>query len=62
MIIEAGKIYNFKTEFWPAVGINKGQWENRREDLLEWLTNFYNYELVEGRPIRIFIKEVIGEY
>lgn len=60
--IEANKIYNFKTEFWPSVGINKGQWENRREDLLEWISNFYEYELLDGRPIRIHIKEVIGEY
>jgi hypothetical protein len=60
--IEANKIYNFKTEFWPSVGINKGQWENRREDLLEWISNFYEYELLDGRPIRIHIKEIIGEY
>lgn len=62
MVVEEGKIYNFKTEFWPAVGINKGQWENRKEDLLNWLKEFYEYELYEGRPIRIYIKEIIGEY
>lgn len=61
-MIEAGKVYNFKTEFWPLVGINKGQWENRRQDLLDWLTNFFDYELYEGRPIRIYVKAVIGEY
>lgn len=61
-MIEAGKVYRFKEEFWPAVGINKGQWENRKEDLLNWLKEFYDYELYEGRPIRIYIKEVIGEY
>lgn len=62
MKIEEGKVYNFKTEFWPAVGINKGQWENRKDDLLEWLKEFYDYELHDGRPIRIYIKRVIGEY
>lgn len=62
MIIEKGKIYDFKKEFWPAVGINKGQWENRKKDLLDWISNFYEYELHEGRPIRIYILEVFGEY
>lgn len=62
MIIESGKIYNFKIEFWPMTGINKGQWENRKEDLLEWLAEFYDYELYEGRPIRIYIKRILGEY
>lgn len=61
MKIEPG-VYNFKTEFWPTLGISKKSWEERREDLLEWLTNFYEYELLNGRPIRIYIKEVIGEY
>ena len=62
MTIEAGKIYNFKTEFWSTVGINKRQWEERKEELLIWLENFYDYELYDGRPIKIFIKEVYGEY
>ena len=55
-------VYEFKTEFWKLTGITKHQWENRREDLLEWLKNFYDYELLEGRPLRIVIKEVEGEY
>lgn len=61
MLIEPG-LYNFKKEFWPLVGIEHNQWEKRREDLLIWLTNFYEYDLYEGKPIRIHIKEVIGEY
>jgi len=55
-------IYNFKTEFWEAVGINAGQWTRRREDLLEWLKNFYDYEILKGKPMRIRIKVVFGEY
>lgn len=55
-------IYNFKTEFWPLVGINEGQWTRRKEDLLEWLYQFFDYALLEGRPLRIHIKEVYGEY
>lgn len=61
-MIEAGKIYDFKKEFWQLTKISKGQWENRKSDLLEWLKEFYDYELYEGRPIRIYIKEVFGEY
>ena len=62
MQIEANKIYDFKKEFWPILGIKRNAWEARKEDFLEWLTNFYDYELYDGRPMRIYIKEVIGEY
>ena len=61
-MIEAGKIYDFKGEFFTATGITMYQFRNRKEDLLEWLKEFYDYELYDGRPIRIYIKEVIGEY
>ena len=56
------KIYDFKTEFWKLTGITKWHWNERKEDLLEWLENFYDYELLEGRPMRIHIKEIYGEY
>lgn len=62
MVIEKGNIYNFKEEFWSALGISKNSWERRKDDLLEWLANFYDYELLEGRPIRIYIKEIYGKY
>lgn len=61
-MVEKGKIYNFKEEFWGMVGISKYSWETRKEDVLIWLENFYDYELLEGRPIRIYIKEVYGDY
>lgn len=61
-MIEAGKIYNFKEEFFELTGITMYQFRNRKEDLLEWLKEFYDYELYDGRPIRIYIKRVIGEY
>lgn len=34
----------------------------RKADLLLWLTNFYDYEILEGNPIRIHIKQIYGEY
>ena len=61
-MIEAGKIYDFKGEFFELTGITMYQFRNRKDDLLEWLKEFYEYELYDGRPIRIYIKRVIGEY
>lgn len=55
-------MYDFKKEFWVALGIKKSQWDSRRKDLLEWLSNFYDFELIEGHPIRIFIKDIYGTY
>lgn len=55
-------VYLFKEEFCKELGIGTRAWKDRKEDLLIWLENFYDYELYEGRPIRIFIKEVYGEY
>ena len=59
-MIEAGKIYDFKGEFFELTGITMYQFRNRKDDLLEWLKEFYEYELYDGRPIRIYIKRVIG--
>lgn len=61
-MIQANMVYNFKDEFFPAVGITIYQFRNRKDDLLKWLNNFYDYELLDGKPMRIHIKEVIGEY
>ena len=54
--------YNFKTDFWRLTGITRSQWDRRREDLLNWLENFFDYELLPGSPMHIVIKEVFGEY
>ena len=62
MQIEKGQIYDFKKEFWLLTGIKKNQWESRREELLEHIGNFYDYELLDGRPIRIKINEIYGTY
>lgn len=62
MTIERNQTYDFKKEFWAALGIKKNQWETRRRDLLEWLSNFYDFELIEGHPIRILIREIYGTY
>jgi len=56
------KIYNLKEEFFPLLKISINSYNTRKEDLLLWLSEFFNYEIIEGRPLRIYIKEVYGEY
>lgn len=54
--------YKLKEEFFKQLHISDNSYRRRREDLLEWLKNFYDYELIDGRPIMIHIKEVYDEY
>lgn len=56
------KTYKFKEEFCKELNIPLNQANRRQEELLKWLTNFYDYEFLPGNPIRIIIKEIIGEY
>lgn len=56
------KIYKFKEEFCKELGIPQNQYNRRMDSLLEWLKNFFDYEYLPGNPIRIHIKEIIGEY
>lgn len=56
------KIYKLKEEFFILNNIPVYQWKRRRQDLLNWLANFYDYELIEEKPLRIKIVEVYGEY
>jgi hypothetical protein len=60
-MLETG-IYKFKEEFCVKLNIPMNQANRRQEELLLWLTNFFDYEYLPGNPIRIHIKEVIGEY
>lgn len=61
-MIENNKLYNFKSESAKELGIPNHQVDRKLDDLLIWLANFYDYEIIEGCPRKIFIKEVIGEY
>ena len=56
------KIYIFKTEFCQELHIPMNQAERRLKELLTWLTNFYDFEFLEGHPNRIHIIEIYGEY
>lgn len=61
-MIEIGKTYQFKNEFCKELGISNYNVDRRKSDLLEWLKNFYDYELVGKSPICIVINDIIGEY
>lgn len=56
------KTYKFKQEFCKELDIPMNQAERRLDELLGWLTNFYDFEFLKGNPNRIIIKEIIGEY
>lgn len=60
-MIQCG-IYVLKTDFFNIIKIPLTQYKQRKEDLMEWLKDFFDYEILEGKPIRIKINEVYGEY
>lgn len=61
-MIKPNTFYKFKTEFAKELNIPNHQVDRRQEELLDWLTNFFDFEFYNECPKRIFIKEVIGEY
>lgn len=54
-------IYNFK-EFCHNLRISDYAQDRRTKDLIEWLKNFYVFNIYEGCPRRIEIIEQIGDY
>ena len=56
------KLYSFKEEFCKELNIPRNQSERRLKELLDWLNNFYDYEFFVGRPNRILIKSILGDY
>lgn len=61
MIIEE-RTYLFKKEFCSMLGIPNNQIDRRKAELLDWLTNFYDFELLGNSPAKIKINRVIKEY
>lgn len=61
-MIEANKIYLIIEEFLPELNITQYQYKRKRADLLEWLTEFYDYELINTNPKKIKINAVYAEY
>lgn len=54
--------YELKKEFLPKYNISLYQWDRRKADLLVWLSNFFDYEILDGQPVRIQINEIFGDY
>lgn len=61
-MIKENQVYDLKNEFFKECGITDYQFRYRKDDLFEWIKNFYEYELLAGKPLRIHIKTVYGEY
>lgn len=54
--------YDLRGTFLPMLGVTANTYQKRRVDLLEWLKEFYDYELIYSRPIVIIIHEIYGEF
>lgn len=51
------------TEFKKILNITKWQWEERKEELFEWLKVFFDYDIKpKGRSYQFIIKEQYCEY
>lgn len=62
-MIEKNKTYLLKQEFFKELNISESQYLRRKEELLSWIANFFVYDItVDEKPIKITIKEIIGEY
>lgn len=55
-------IFLFKEEFCKELKIPQNQYDRRQNELLIWLSNFYDFEFLKGRPLRIHVREQLGEY
>ena len=60
--VKENTTYNFIQEFMPGLGITTYAWEKRRQDIKDWLKEFYDYTLTDTRPILITINAVYGDY
>lgn len=56
------RTYDVKKELLPLLKIPYNQFKKRKEDLLEWFKDFFEYEVISNKPIKIKITEVYGEY
>lgn len=56
------KVYNL-AELKNALYISKRQWEEHKEELLDWLKLYFDYEIqVKGHTYQFNIKEQYNEY
>lgn len=56
------KVYNL-AELKYALHISKRQWEERKEELLDWLKLYFDYEIqTKGHTYQFNVKEQYSEY
>lgn len=60
--IQKMKPYQLREELAPLLGISDYTVVRRKKELLEWLKNFYDYELISEKPYTLQITEIYGEY
>ena len=60
--VKENTTYNFIQEFMPGLGITMYAWDKRKQDVKNWLKEFYDYTLTDTRPILITIHTIYGDY
>lgn len=61
MQLEKNKVYEVKKEFLPLLNVTANQWKERKDDLLEWWKDFFDYEIIYSKPIVIRINEIYDQ-
>ena len=61
MQLEENKVYEVKKEFLPLLNVTANQWKERKDDLLEWWKDFFDYEITFAKPITIRINEIYNQ-
>lgn len=61
MQLEENKVYEVKKEFLPLLNVTANQWKERKDDLLEWWKDFFDYEIIYSKPIVIRINEIYDQ-
>ena len=61
--IEIGVEYSFKEEFCKQILEERvNVYERQRKSFLQWLEEFFDYELIKSRPLKIIIYKIKKEY
>lgn len=62
MNLEEGKEYQLTKELMPLLNLTAHSIKTRKEDLLIWFENFFDFEIVKQKPFTIKILKIKEEY
>lgn len=62
MILEEGKEYQLVKDLKPLLNLTTHSIKTRKEDLLIWFENFFDFEIVKQKPFTIKILKIKEEY